>query len=280
MMSLSPPTRFPCRLRLALPLWGLVWLLLSLFLAGCATTGPGGERSVIIISTAQEVQIGAAVDQNIRQEYQVLNDPQLATYVTGVGQRVAAHSERQDVTYSFILLLSDEVNAFAAPGGYIYVTTGLLEAAGDEAELAGVLGHEIGHVVGRHSVRRLQTAYGAALAADLVLGDRGTLQAIAAVATQVVLMKNSRENELESDHFGIKYSYAAGYDPRAILGFFGTLLELQGGPSPGGVAPWFSTHPATEERIGKGQEILLKYDLSRPLDRGEDRYRKALARYR
>jgi predicted Zn-dependent protease len=234
-------------------------LLVAALVAGCATTGPRGEQSLIIISTPQEVEIGAGVDQNIRQEFGLLGDAGIQDYVERIGARVAAHADRRDVAYSFTVLDDEVVNAFAAPGGYVYVTTGLLRAARSEAELAGVLGHEVGHVVGRHSVRRLQTAYGVGLAADLVLGDSQTLQAIVGVATNVVLLKNSRDDEFEADEFGLKYAAAAGYDPGQMLSFFHTLLAMQGSPSPAGVAGWFSTHPATEDRIARGEQLLSRY---------------------
>ncbi len=250
----------------------------TLLLAGCATTGPGGEQSVILISTPQEVEIGAGVDQSIRQEFKVLNDPGIQGYVNEVGARVASHADRQDVHYSFTVLDDDAVNAFAAPGGWIYVTTGLLKAATNEAELAAVLGHEVGHVVGRHSVRRLQAAYGIGLAADLVTGNSQTLQTIIGLATSVVLLKNSRDDEFQADEFGLKYAAAAGYDPGQMLVFFQTLLQMQGGASPQGVAGWFSTHPATEDRIGRGEQLLSRYPpAGRQPEIGAERFRAATA---
>jgi predicted Zn-dependent protease len=250
-------------------------------LTGCATTGPRGQQSVILISTAQEVEIGAGVDQNIRQEFKVLDNPRISEYVSQVGARVAIHADRQDVNYTFTVLEDDIVNAFAAPGGWIYVTTGLLKSAQSEAELAAVLGHEVGHVVGRHSVRKLQTAYGVGLAADLILGDRQTMQTIIGVATQVVLLKNSRADEFEADEFGIKYAAAAGYDPQAMLRFFQTLLQLQGGPTPGGLAGWLSTHPATEDRIARGQQIVADYvQPGQQLETGRERFLSATAALR
>ncbi len=134
-------------------------LTFAVLIAGCAMTGPNGERSLILIDTATEVQMGLESDQGIRQEYPVYNDPALTAYIEDIGARVAAHSSRTDVEYHFTVLHSDVVNAFAAPGGFIYVTTGLLAMADDEAEVACVLSHEIGHVIGRHSVRAMQTPW-------------------------------------------------------------------------------------------------------------------------
>jgi predicted Zn-dependent protease len=133
-------------------------------------------------------------------------------------------------------------------------------------------------VVGRHSVRRLQAAYGIGLAADLVTGNSQTLQTIIGVATSVALLKNSRDDEFQADEFGLKYAAAAGYDPGQMLVFFQTLLEMQGGASPQGVAGWFSTHPATEDRIGRGEELLSRYlPTGRQPEIGAERFRAATA---
>jgi predicted Zn-dependent protease len=268
-------SRKPACRRLPLAILFSCWAVAAL--CGCATTGPQGQQSFVLISTEQEVRIGAGVDQSIRQEFKVLADPKLDTYINQVGERVAVHADRKDVAYTFTVLNDDVVNAFAAPGGYIYITTGLLKAAHNEAEIAAVLGH----VVGRHSVRKLQTAYGVGLATDLILGDRQTLQAIIGIATQVVLLKNSRDDEFEADEFGIKYAVAAGYDPQAMLSFFQTLLQLQGSASPSGLAGWFSTHPATEDRIQRGEDLLPGYrSPGQHLEIGQARFLEATASLR
>lgn len=251
-------------------------------LAGCATTGPHGEQSLILIDTPTEIQMGLETDRGIRQEYPAHGDAALAAYVAEVGARVAAHSERKDVTYSFTVLESDVVNAFAAPGGYVYVTTGLLKAARDESELAGVLAHEVGHVIGRHSVRQIQQAMGLQMAAELLLGDTRSAawQQVAGLGAGLFTMKNSRDHEFQADQFGVKYLVAAGYDPEGILRFFQTLVEMHG-EGPTGAAGWFSTHPATEERIARARTEIALYDLGgSPRNRFEDRFRQATARLR
>ncbi len=251
-------------------------------LAGCATTGPHGEQSLILIDTPTEIQMGLETDVGIRQEYPVHAGAALNAYVAEVGARVAAHSERKDVQYTFTLLESDIVNAFAAPGGYIYVTTGLLKATHDESELAGVMAHELGHVIGRHSVRQIQQAMGLQMAAELLLGDRQSAawQQVAGLGAGLFTMKNSRDHEFQADQFGVKYLVAAGYDPEGILRFFQTLVDMNGvGPS--GAAGWFSTHPATEERIARARTEIGLYDLgSSPRNRHQDRFRQATARLR
>jgi len=237
-------------------------LALVVLIAGCATTGPGGERSFFIIDTATEIQMGAETDVGIRQEYPVVDDPALAAYIAGIGARVAAHSDRTDVQYSFTVLESEVVNAFAAPGGYIYITTGLLALADDEAEVACVLAHEAGHVVGRHSVRSIQNAMGIALAAELLLGEQSEAWGqIAGIGAGLFMMRNSREHEFQADQFAVKYSVAAGYDPAGAVRFFEKLMAMHGS-GPGGVAGWLSTHPPTDERISRANTEIGKYDMT------------------
>jgi predicted Zn-dependent protease len=253
-------------------------LMLVALLAGCATTGPGGERSLILIDTATEIRMGAETDVGIRQEYPVHEDGALAAYVSDVGARVAAHSDRTDVQYSFTVLESEVVNAFAAPGGYIYVTTGLLATADDESELACVLAHEAGHVVGRHSVRAIQNAMGIQMAAELLLGDQGEAWGqLAGVGAGLFMMKNSREHEFQADQFAVKYAVAAGYDPAGAVRFFEKLLAMHGS-GPGGFMGWLSTHPPTDERIVRAEAEIAQYDLSgHPRTRNSDAYLQATA---
>ncbi len=246
-------------------------LAVALLAVGCATTGPRGQTSLIIIPTAQEVGLGAQVDASIREEYAVLPEGPLTEYVREIGGRLAVHSDRRDVEYHFTVLDDEIVNAFAAPGGFIYVTTGLMAYAGSEAELAGVIAHELGHVVARHSVRKVQAAYGAALLADLLLGDRETLAQIAGTATALLMLKFSRDDEYVADEFGVKYAAAAGYDASQMSRFLGRMLELQGGPSPEGMASWFSTHPPTQERIERCNGLVAMYQGPSP-ELGADRY--------
>ena len=258
-----------------------ILLALTLFVAGCATTGPQGERSLIIIDTATEVSMGAQTDIGVREEYPVADDPALAEYVGGVGARIAAQSDRTDVTYSFTVLASDVVNAFAAPGGYIYVTTGLLAMAEDEAELACVLAHETGHVVGRHSVRAIQNAMGIQIAAQLLLGeDNEAWGQLAGLGAGLFTMKNSREHEFQADQFAVKYAVAAGYDPAGMVRFFDKLIDLYGSGAEG-IEGWLSTHPSTDDRIARANGEIAKYDLSgHARERNSDAYLQATAHLR
>lgn len=242
-------------------------------LTGCATTGAHGEQSLILIDTPTEVRMGLESDTGIRQEYPVLQDQGINAYVQEIGAKVAAHSERTDVEYSFTVLDSDVINAFAAPGGFIYVTTGLLALADDEAEVACVLSHEVGHVVGRHSVRSMQSAMGAQMALQLVLGDNAEAWGqVAGLGAGLFMMKYGRDHEFQADQFGVKYAVAAGYDPEGMTRFFEKLTEAYGS-GPTGFAGWLSTHPDTNERIARAREEFQHYDLAgHPRNRFADRY--------
>ena len=258
-------------------------LLFVVLLGGCATTGPHGERSLILIDTPTEIRMGLETDKGIRQEYPVHEDAALAGYVQAVGERVAASSERKDVEYTFTVLESDVVNAFAAPGGFIYVTTGLLAMADDEAELACVLSHEVGHVIGRHSVRQMQSAMGLQMAAQLVLGDKAGAQVwsqVAGMGAGLFMMKNSRDHEFQADQFGVKHAYLAGYDPEAEIDFFVKMKTLHGG-GPEGFAGWLSTHPNTDDRIERARQELAAYDMTdHPRRRERQAYQAATASLR
>ncbi len=240
---------------------------------GCATTGPDGERSLILIDTPTEIRMGLESDRGIREEYPVLQDQAIGAYVAEIGASVAAHSSRTDVEYTFTVLDSDVVNAFAAPGGFIYVTTGLLAMAGDEAEVACVLSHEVGHVIGRHSVRGIQNAMGLQMAAQLLLGeDNEAWGQVAGLGAGLFMMKNSRDHEFEADRFGVKHAVMAGYDPDGMIRFFDKLIQLHGA-GPGGVAGWLSTHPDTGERIDRAAVAIDAYDMNgHPRNRFTDRY--------
>jgi predicted Zn-dependent protease len=247
-------------------------LTLILTLAGCATTGTQGEKSLILIDRATEVEMGEQTDRGIREEYAVLDDPDLTNYIDEIGQELAYFNERKDILFTFTILDSDIVNAFAAPGGFIYVTTGLLKMADDEAEMACVLAHELGHVTARHSVRALQKAMGVQVLTQLLLGDHEAWQQVAGAGAGLFMMKNSREHEFEADRFAVKYSTAAGYDPEGMQRFFGKLIDLHG-TGPEGFQGWLSTHPSTNERVEKVRAEIGKYGISaQNLKRERDRY--------
>lgn len=236
-------------------LWVAVCLgTAALSLPACSQLLAGGlvAGQALLISDDQEVQIGQSAAQ------QVLSDPktppythaQVDAYVTSIGQTVAAHCDRSNLPYQFHVIVSDELNAFALPGGQIFVTTSALRAMKNEAELAGVLGHEITHVAHKHGVETLRKTMVAQGIATAAFGSTPQLvQQAAQIALGLVLKGYSRANEDEADHYGAVFSNAAGYDPHGLVSFLQTIAQTMG-DTPAVLEP-LSDHPAISERTAK-----------------------------
>ena len=236
-------------------------------LAGCSTNPATGERQFTgLMSPQSEAKIGADAHQEALQTYGGLyQNQQLQNYVSEIGQRLSAYSERKDVQYKFFLLDSPVVNAFAIPGGYIYVTRGLLAYTNSEAELAGVMAHEMGHITGRHSAERYSTGMltqiGATVA-SAAIGNSAAAQALG-VGSNLFLSSYSRGQESEADELGVRYLSAAGYDVYGMSRFLNTLqleTQLQSKISGQQAAPdFFSTHPNTANRVQAAASEARKY---------------------
>jgi predicted Zn-dependent protease len=214
---------------------------------------------MILISTADEVAIGKQMAQEVEAKEAVLADAVVQSYVSQVGNKVAQASDRKDLAWHFKVIRNKEVNAFALPGGYVYVYTGLLKGMDSEAELAGALGHEIGHVVARHSVKKLQTTYGL----DILMQIAGVQQMnnAAQVAIQMgsvlVLQGYSREDEFEADYDGTYYEYKAGYNPTGMKNLLTRLKSLET-QEPGALEKLLATHPPTSDRIAQVDSVIVK----------------------
>ncbi len=256
--------------------------LLIGIIIGCATTGPGGKQSVILIPTSTEMQLGAQMNQQVRAENEILQDSVWQNYVTEVGERIVAVCDRRDIEYHFAVIKSDAVNAFATPGGYIFFYTGLLKMMDNEAELASVAAHEISHVVARHSVKRLQAAMGASILYDLVMGDKESQAMDIAVnlGLGMVFSGYSRANENEADKFGVIYMTDAGYNPEAAEAMFDKLAQASNG-EPNFFEQLFASHPETQERIDNiDTQLAGMKPLSPTLEYNKDRYQRMKARLR
>lgn len=211
------------------------------------------ELAKALISDEQEAQLGLQVKQELtKQNIRYLEDPTVTAYVKGITDKIFpfAEKDRKGVTWH-VHVIDDPatVNAFATPGGHLYVFSGLLLAAENEAEVAGVLAHEAGHVVGRHSARQMVTALGLQTVGAIALGENPSMlaQIAATIAAQGTLLAHGRSEEVEADSFGVKYSSAAGYDPRGIATFFQKLAK-QEGKVPRALV-WIRSHPLTEDRV-------------------------------
>lgn len=223
-----------------------VALALSTLVAALGA-GCGGA----LISNQQEQQIGAGVDEQIEKEYRILeaSDPVARWAVEFVRPFSNASKSFRDPGdfggYKVEVISDDElINAFAAPGGYVYISTGLIKAADDCAEIAGVMGHELAHVTERHSARQIEKAFAAQLVSDFFLEDGLTKTAAETLFGFIQATKFSRDHEREADAVGLQISKKAGYDPDGLARFFAKLLS--GGSSP---PEFLSSHPATEDRI-------------------------------
>jgi predicted Zn-dependent protease len=232
----------------------------SLFLTVGGLAAMGG----CAVSTQQEVQLGQQEAQQVSSQLPMLQDTQIDSYVNSLGNRIANLTSRGDLNWHFAVVNTDVVNAFALPGGYVYVNRGVLARATSMDELAGVLGHEIEHVVLRHSVKQMQQQQGAnvGLAIACTLTNVCNSQAAATainIGGTAVFAKFSRQDEVQADEGGFQNLVRAGISPEGMLSFFQKLLaEEQSQGSSSAAAPWFTDHPGTQDRIADIQRMLAK----------------------
>lgn len=246
----------------------LAVLVLAIGLGGCAERQRVAAETAVakaLISDEQETQLGMQVQQELqKQNVRYLDDPEVTAYVRAITAKIfpLAEKDRPGVKWS-VRVIDDPnvVNAFATPGGFLYVYTGLLLAAADTAEVAGVLGHESGHVVARHSARQMVDAYGLEAVTSLALGKNPGLltQVASGVAGKGAMLANSRWDETEADEYGARYTSGSGYDPRGLVTFF-QKLQAQEGKQPKALA-WLSDHPATPDRIQHVEEYIKSHHL-------------------
>jgi predicted Zn-dependent protease len=230
------------------------------FAGACATNPVTGKRQMSLLSEAEEAAIGQQQDAEIRREMGVYNDRALEQYVNEIGQELARNSHRPNLPWTFTIVDSPAINAFALPGGYIYLTRGLLAYLDDESELAGVLGHEIGHVTARHAAqaytRQVQANLGLTILSIFVPSTRPFTD-LGASGLGVLFLRNGREAELEADRLGVEYGSGAGYDPAGVPRFLSTLARVNA-LSDRGVPNWLSTHPDPGSRVTKAEPVAGK----------------------
>jgi predicted Zn-dependent protease len=232
----------------------------ALSLGGCATNPVTGGHDIVTISEAQEIEIGQKAHPQVLQQYGRYDDEAVQGYVNEIGQRIAAKSHRPNLQYTFTVLDSDEVNAFALPGGYVYITRGIMAYLNNEAELVAVIGHEVGHVTARHAVRQQTGATAAGIGATLVgiLTGSGDLANVANMAGSALISGYGRDMELEADALGADYLNRLGYDPKAMIDVVRLLknqemLEVQmakqEGRQPHVYHGVFASHPDNDTRL-------------------------------
>jgi predicted Zn-dependent protease len=224
----------------------IVWAI------SCAINPVTGKREFMLLTENDEIALGQQTDQQVMETYGVYNDPDLLTYVTTVGTKMGKLSHRPNLNYSFKILDTPVVNAFAVPGGYVYLTRGILTYLNNEAELAGVMAHEIGHVTARHSAQQ----YSRATIAQLGLGVGAMVSetfrkyaGLAQFGVGMLFLRFSRDNERQADALGVEYSTKTGYDSNNMANFFVTLERLYPSEDQSGLPGWFSTHPNPPDRV-------------------------------
>ena len=233
-------------------------LLLSLFCMGCSlnTVGNFGNTlieaasNVNLFTDAEELQIGKEFVAQHEKEVKLYKDPVVTNYINDLGQSLVRYSKRNNIPYTFKVVDTKGINAYAVPGGFIYVHLDLIRAAKTESELAAVIGHEIGHIVGRHSMKRLTQVYGLELIKQLILDedDSKLKKLVADILTAGLLFRYSRDHERESDVYGVQNVYDAGINPEGAAVFFETLRAMRG-TEPSAIEKFLSTHPVPSERV-------------------------------
>jgi predicted Zn-dependent protease len=240
----------------------ILWFFV-IFIASCAVNPVTGERELSLYSEQDEIAIGKQTDVQIKNQYGIYNDPALNDYVARVGASLGPHTHRSHLEYHFSVLDSPVVNAFAVPGGYVYVTRGILALMRSEAELAVVLGHELGHVNARHSIHRMseQALFGLGLAVGSSLNKTvADIAGIAGVGIQLLFLKYSRDDERQADQLGVEYSRKGGYNPGEMIDFFASLEKMGDLSGRHSIPGFLSTHPLTSERIQNTKDMLLESD--------------------
>jgi predicted Zn-dependent protease len=245
----------------------LASIAVGVFAVQCSMNPATGKRELNLVSEAQEIAVGRDADPQIVAQFGLYPDDEMQRYVDGIGQRLAAASERPDLAWTFRVLDDPLINAFALPGGYIYVTRGILAHFGSEAELAGVLGHEIGHVTARHGASQMSKALlaqigliaGAVAAPEAAQQYGGLAQQLAGL----LFLKFGRDDERQADQLAVRYSYGAGFDPNAMIDVFATLDRASQAAGAGRLPGWASTHPSPEDRTQRLAQAIDEQGILR-----------------
>lgn len=256
----------------------ILWTVCLLLLAGCATTSfnpATQQQETLFISTEREIVLGQAVARKVEEEFTVVRDPKLLARLDRVGGRIVEVSDRRWLAYSFSIIEMKEPNAFALPGGPIYVTTGLLDLAESDDELASVLAHEVGHIVARHTIKRIQTAMEMQLFQLIAVGsgtaDARTLQGME-LAFASLMTAYSQADELEADRLSARYLQKGRFEPAATLTFMERMRD-HSFKEPLRRFSYFRTHPYFADRIRtlrqatEGKITFDDYINVNPMDR-------------
>jgi predicted Zn-dependent protease len=232
-------------------------LIISFLVPSCAINKATGKRQLILISESQEIQMGKDADKDIIASMGLYPDSSLQRYIRNLGDELAAKSERPNLPWTFRLVDDPVVNAFALPGGFVYITRGIMAYLNSEAELAGVMGHEIGHVTGKHAVARMSKAQIAQVGLGVGQILEPSLQKYSQLANAglgLLFLKYSRDDETQADELGVRYMTRIGDDPRAMVGVMTMLDRVTQAGGGAGAPEWLATHPNPGNRRENIQE--------------------------
>jgi len=234
-----------------------------------------------IYTTEQEVNFGNEFAVEIEKQSNILEDQELTGYINDIGQRIATHCDRPEIEYHFKIIDDDStVNAFAIPGGFIYIYSGLLLKADNEAEIAGVIAHEVGHVVAKHSMKRMTQLVGYQFLLGVALGQNPNqlAQLGADFLAAGLILNYGRDNEFEADSYGVKYSHAIGYDPEGYKTFLEKLSTMHHSPEEKGLLDkMMATHPEPDDRIARVESYISVLPENEKI-LNEDRFLKMRSR--
>lgn len=230
-------------------------LIIFALIPSCAVNPVTGKKQLVLMSEAQELALGAQYDPSVISTFGIYDDKEILDFVTQKGNEMAKISHRPDLEFHYRILDSPVINAFAVPGGYLYFTRGILAQFNNEAELVGVLGHEMGHVTARHSVsQQTKQQVGSILLAGGIMFGPKEFQQFAGYASQgmqLLFLKFSRDNETQADRLGVEYSSKIKYDSHKMADFFNVLNKMQMDGDHAGVPTFMSTHPDPGDRFNK-----------------------------
>ena len=225
----------------------------TLSLSACSVNPVSGKKEFSLISKEQEVTMGLQAHKDIIKKTPAYNSPHLQSYVNNIGQQLASKSHRNNIRYTFTVLDDPSVNAFALPGGYVYITTGLMAYLNSEGEMAGVLGHEIGHVTARHGVQQASAGMAASVLIDLIAKKTGGASTLNQLGS-AILSGYGRKHELQADRLGAEYLARVGYSPKNMIDVISVLkAQEQFAGRSSSYHGVFATHPSNDQRL---QEVV------------------------
>jgi MAF protein len=237
---------------------------LSIFLSGCTTEYNivTGKEETFFYSTDKEVQIGESIVREVEKKYKPADDPLIQKRVEDIGKKIVSVCDRKEIDYHFTVLNEEEVNAVSLPGGFIYINKGIVDKVANDDELACVIAHEVGHVVARHSIKKLQAIMGYSILRVLIASAPKVSQVgnAADIAFSEILLGYAREDELVADRLGTRYARLAGYNPRGMITFLEKLQEVNR-RKPLQPKSYFKTHPYVPDRIR-----VVKQELGEKID--------------